>query len=238
MSVLKIFCKKTSVIRSVIMTILILVIAGLVYLYRLNNIVMKNVIVILFAIICTSTSAQELKDLSFVSPFHEDLAAVQKEGQWGFINKSGELVIDFRSDVFVPSDKKAYPMFSNGLCLITKEIKGIEHLGYMDTSGKTVIKPELINAAPFHHNNAIVLKVAKEVLGENELLGKKVVSYAYNEVVIDASGETVKHLRGPVNLLYDKAKLSKAPEIKSHFISELLIAVPSEDESWMLIGLN
>ncbi|NND62967.1 MAG: WG repeat-containing protein, partial [Flavobacteriaceae bacterium] len=197
---------------------------------------MKKILIILLAFSFAQIGAQELKEISFIAPFQEDLAAVKKNNKWGFMDKEGKLVVGFRSDLYTSGKKQPYPVFSSGLCQITKDKNGIPHYGYINPKGETVIEPEFVDASTFNNNTAIVLKVAKEVLGENELLGKKVVSYAYNEVLINHKGETVKHLRGPFNLLYDKGKTKDFPKIKSHFLNENLVAVPGEKNSWSVVS--
>ena len=79
---------------------------------------MKNLLIIFFFLhITTSSIAQILNDVDKIYPFQEDLAAVQKNNQWGFINKQGELVIDYRSDLVVsnnlnnPGNLSSYPIF-------------------------------------------------------------------------------------------------------------------------------
>ena len=79
----------------------------------------------------TSTFSQSLEKLEEVAPFSEGLAAVRKGIQWGFINKEGDLAIDFRDDVYWNKNADTskpdvsgvrYPMFHEGRCLISKTI--------------------------------------------------------------------------------------------------------------------
>ncbi|MGI9552355.1 MAG: WG repeat-containing protein, partial [Aurantibacter sp.] len=67
-----------------------------------------------------------ISGLDEVAPFNEGLAAVRKGNEWGFINKEGILVIDFRGDLHW--DKGAdtsksditgirYPVFKEGRCM-------------------------------------------------------------------------------------------------------------------------
>lgn len=191
-----------------------------------------------------AVNAQDLKDIDYVAPFQEGLAAVKKGEQWAFINMKGELVIDYRDDILIPSkgqmplDSKVeankYPFFNDGRCLIQKTKNGIVHFGYINSQGKTVIEPVFINATHFNKGRAIVLKVTKQLLGKNELLDKDVVSYSYNEIVIDYMGEFKTHLRGPKNLLYDKEYLKSPPKIQSRFISPNLIRVKTGKNTWQI----
>ena len=207
---------------------------------------MRNIIILWVGCIVFSMSvtAQELKDLDYVAPFHEGLAAVKKGEQWAFINLKGEVVIDYRDDILVPSqwqmpidsknEANKYPFFNNGRCLIKKTKNGIAHFGYINSKGITVIEPTFVNATYFSEGRAIVLKVTKQLLGKNELLDKDVVSYSYNEIVIDNTGKFTTHLRGPKNLLYDKEYLKSPPKIQSHFVSPNLIRVKTSNNTWKI----
>ena len=191
-----------------------------------------------------AVTAQEIKDIDYVAPFHEGLAAVNKGEQWAFINLKGEIVIDYRDDILIPSqwqmpidskdEANKYPFFNNGRCLIQKIKDGIVHFGYIDSEGVMVIEPVFVNATYFNEGRAIVLKVSKQLLGKNELLDKDVVSYSYNEVIIDNMGKFKTFLRGPVNLLYDKEYLKSPPKIQSRFISSNLIAVKTKNNTWQI----
>lgn len=205
---------------------------------------MKKALIILVGsiVISMSLSAQSLKGLDYISPFHQDVAAIQKGDQWGFINTEGDVVVELRRDLLVgqmcemeccTNDSTLdYPFFKDGRALIKKDINGITHYGYIDPTGTTVIDPEFVNAAPFHYGLAVVLKVFKEVLGENNLLGKSMVKYSYNEIVIDPNGATKAHLRGPFNLLYDKEKMKSPPKIQSRVLNPQLVAIKTQDNIW------
>ena len=215
-----------------------------------NILRMKNIISLLVCglIFSTALMAQELKDLEYVSPFHEELAAVKKGGMWAFINTDGKLIIDYRDDLVLASESQiaccttdksmSYPIFENGRALIKKIQEGITFYGYINSKGETVIEPDFINATHFHNNRAIIIKVSKENLGRNELLGKNVVSYSYNEEVINSDGEAVAFLRGPINLVYDKEKMQTPPKIQSHFLGPNLVSTKSEDGTWKIQTIN
>lgn len=211
---------------------------------------MKNIISLLVCALIFSTAlmAQELKDLEYVSPFHEGLAAVKKGGMWAFIDMDGKVIIDYRDDLVLGNESQmaccatdksmAYPFFENDRSLIKEMKDGIAYYGYINSKGETVIKPDFINVTHFHSNRAIVLKVFKETLGRNELLGKNVVSYSYNEEVINSDGETVAFLRGPFNLIYDKKNLKTPPKIQSRFLGPNLVSTKSEDNTWKIQTIN
>lgn len=200
---------------------------------------MKRFIFIL--LLSTSLSfcvnAQVLKEIDEVAPFKDGLAGVKKEDSWGFIDSSGELVIDFREDI-VESTKNP-PTFSNGLCLI-KEVKdGITYYGYIDTKGEKVIPAEYLMATPFENGYARVIKLYKEVTSSSNVLGKRIVYYSYNEVLINTKNHTVRVLRGPYNLVLNEYELLKnPPKITSKFISDNLIVVRDEDNRYMIYNLD
>ena len=196
---------------------------------------MKIWVFILGLLISATAFSQEI-EVDYVSPFHGDMAAVQKGDQWGFINDKGEMVVDYRSDL-VASQKDGklnYPAFVSGRALVKKMKDGIWHYGYIDANGKPIIDAVYVNATQFREGHAIVLKVNKQTLGRNEVLGKDVISYSYNEVVIDTNGEVVTFLRGPINLQYDKEFLKENPKIQSKFISDKVVATKQEAKGWVL----
>lgn len=89
-----------------------------------------------------------------VYPFSDGLAAVSVNGKWGFINTKGEMVIapQFDEESFVSfcSDLLGY---SEGLCLIKNSDN---KYGYMDKTGKIVIKCQYEDAGDFHDGLAKV----------------------------------------------------------------------------------
>ncbi len=204
---------------------------------------MKSIRILLICLIIFPFvgASQILKNIDEVTPFHEELAAVRKGDKWAFINTKGDIVIDYREDLVKSKTKNkttSYPYFSDGRCLITQKINGIVYFGYIDITGEIVIKPEYLNATNFDNGHAIVLKVSKEELGRNDLLDKKVVSYSYDEIVIDHLGAQKIFLIGPVHLVYKKDRLRKPPMIQSYFLSPNLVASKSKDSGWQLYTLN
>lgn len=180
----------------------------------------------------TVGSAQIIKDIDEVSPFHEGLSAIKKADQWAFINNKGVKVIDFRNDLVTSKTEetsKSYPVFRDERCLIRKLIDGVYHFGYIDNNGKEIITPQYLNATNFKSGYAIVIVLEKEVIGFNESLGKNVVSYTLKEYIIDTSGITVKHLDNARNYVKSKYKDNKLPSFYSKFIGPHLIAVQTTD---------
>jgi hypothetical protein len=69
-------------------------------------------------------------------PFNQDLAPVKINDKWGFINKSGKIVIRAQFENFAALDSYySYKVFNDGLAAVQKGGKW----GLIDKSGKTVI---------------------------------------------------------------------------------------------------
>lgn len=199
----------------------------------------KFILLIIFSIPILGL-AQSLENLDYISPFHEDLAAIKKDGQWAFINTNGEIIIDFRDDLVVTSVGDInYPIFSEDRSLIQEQKDDISYFGYIDTSGKTVIEPQFLNAANFNEGRALALKLIKDVVAKNEALGKNVVYYKYYEVVIDKNGAAKNYLNPKgVNVVLDKDFLKEPPQITAKRISKNLYAFKGKHKKWTLIRIN
>lgn len=202
---------------------------------------MRNLIVLLFLVLMNSFCfAQIISDIDEVHMFSEDLAAVKKGDDWGFINKKGELVIDFRSDLALTekANKKGktssnwYPVFKNGRCLMRKIINEIPYYGYIDTSGNIIIHPQFLNATNFENGFALIIAPSKEVIGFNEILKKDIISSNIEEFVINTSGEKVRYLENPINYHSSKRKSKTPPVFHSKFIGANLVAVQKNDMKW------
>lgn len=202
---------------------------------------MKNLIVILFIFqIHSFCFAQLLNDVDEVYSFSEDLAAIKKGNEWGFINKKGTLVINFRSDLelFEKSSRKDksgndwHPVFKDGRCLIKKTISDINYYGYIDTNGDEVIHPQYLNATNFENGFALIIAPSKDIIGFNEILKKDIVSSNIEEFVINTSGEKIRYLENPLNYDSSKRKSKTPPVFHSKFIGEHLVAVQKRDGKW------
>lgn len=204
----------------------------------------SHIILSLLLLCFAFASAQTIENLETITPFHDDLAAIQKDNSWAFVNRSGVIIIPYRTDcvwnenisTYISNDIESikYPHFANNRCLIQKETKGVLYYGYMDTSGKVIIPAEFLNATTFANGKAIALKLNKEQLGTNDLLDKQIVSYSYDEIVIDSLGNSIQHVSGPEHLVFTTSKLKKRPRILSHFISDDLLAIKQKNNSWKL----
>jgi len=200
---------------------------------------MKNLIIIILCLQFQFVSfAQIFNDVDEVTPFQEELAAIKKGSQWGFIDKEGTLVIDFRNDLVLTNntDKmgkvSTYPVFNNERCLIKKLVGDIYYYGFIDKTGQVVIKPNYLNATKFKNGYAIVISASKDVIGYNKVLKKDVISSKIEEFIINPSGELVKYLENPRNNDSPKTKPKTPPVFYSKFIAPNLIAVKKKDQKW------
>ena len=184
--------------------------------------------------------AQTNEALDFIAPFNDGVAAIKKDNSWGFINNKGAIIIDFRDDlVLTETDYGSYPVFKNNRCLISEKKDGILYFGYIDKTGKKVIQTKFLNALNFNDNETIALELIKEELGENDVLGKKVVNYRYYEVIIDTNGAIKSYLNPEgINIVLDKDFLKNPPKITSKRISDDLVATPNEDNKWVIKSIK
>lgn len=197
----------------------------------------KLCLFLLGIIVCIPASAQLLKDLDHVGSFTEGLAAIQKDEAWAFINDKGAIMINFRDDLVISDqydDQLTTPVFKNGRALIRRTEDKITYFGYIDQTGKEVIKTDYVNATPFNNGFAIVMNYTKKVVGQNKLLGKDVVSYEIAEYVIDVNGKALTPMLHARNFVPEKFKSGKSPVFTSKFIGERLVAVKTEENNWEL----
>lgn len=196
---------------------------------------MKNFIIILICLQLHFISfAQIFNDIDEATPFQGDIAAVKKGDQWGFIDKNGTLVIDFRSD-FVLTDMQSpkgiissYPVFKNDRCLIKNLIDKTYFFGFIDKNGNEIIEPIYLNATNFENGYAIVILASKDIIGYNEVLKKNIISSKIEEFIINPLGEIIKYLENPRTNNSSK----KPPVFYSKFIAPNLIAVKKKDQKW------
>lgn len=193
-------------------------------------------------------TSQMVKNADFIAPLDEGYAAVKSNNQWGFIDESGKLIMDFRTDL-ISNDQvttevdlgvasQLYPVMVEERAIIKKQVNGIDYYGFINPTGKIVIEPRFLNVSNFKEGFALALAVSEDVLGENKALGKRVVSYSYDVVLIDSEGTIVKYLCGPFKVSLSKDKLKKAPPIVVKDISENLIAVKTPKGKWEVVGID
>lgn len=203
---------------------------------------MKKVIILGLAciIIPILSIAQSITDIDFVSPIHNEVAAIQKDGKWAFINKEGHQIIDFRTDLVTTNTENGdYPMFNNNRCPIVEIKAGISYFGFIDKSGQTVIEPLFLNTTDFEDGTAIALELDKKFITRNTALGKDMVNYRYFEVLIDTNGKITYYLtQDGVNIVLDKDFLREVPRITSNRITKDLYAVKTNKNTWNIINIQ
>lgn len=200
----------------------------------------RSVFLIFITLVFTSELyAQNSVNADFVSPMNDEMIAVKKGSQWGFVNAEGEMVINFRDDLVVSkTNDGSFPVFYDGRCLITQKKDGIPYFGYIDTSGKTVIEPQFLNATNFKDNRAIALNLKRTVLSTNAL-NKQVVNYGYHEVVINLNGDVLTYLaEDPINITLSAENLRTAPVINSKALSSTLFAVMNAQKKWSIVKVD
>ncbi|WP_296381540.1 WG repeat-containing protein [Winogradskyella sp.] len=187
-------------------------------------------------VIPLSITAQNLEEIDFISPFNNGLSAIQKDGKWAFINTEGEMIIDYRSDLVVTSfGENDYPIFNSDRCLIVNKEDDISYYGYIDKTGKTILKPQYLNATNFENGLAIILKLHKNRLGQNDVLDKSMIDYSYSELAINTNGDTIHYLsEKPTHITLSKDYAKSPPKIKTKFISEELIATKNKNNKWSI----
>ncbi len=97
-----------------------------------TNLISKLCLAIALALVATHASAQECQrpkasGYDDMMCLHDGLAVVNKDGKWGFIDKTGKVVIPLQYDYA--------SNFSEGLALVKKDGKS----GFVDKTGKAVI---------------------------------------------------------------------------------------------------
>lgn len=184
--------------------------------------------------------SQSMVDADFVSPMNDEMVAVKKGSQWGFVNSEGNFVINFRDDLVITKTADgSFPIFHNGRSLITQRKDGINYYGYIDRSGKTVIEPQYLNATNFNDDAAIVLVLRRNELSQNIALNKPVVNYDYFEVAINPNGEVITYLtQEPVHITLSAESLRKPPTIYSKALSNTLFAVMNAQKKWSILKVE
>ena len=201
----------------------------------------KTIILVLILVVFPFIGlAQSIDNIDFISPIHNDVAAIKKDGKWAFINEKGDLIIDYRTDL-VPEENEdgKYPVFYNDRCKIVEVKAGISYFGFINKSGETIIEPQFLNTTNFKDGIAIALKVNKQIIGENTALGKEMVNYRYFEVLINTEGEDLYYLnQDGVNVVLDKDFLLGVPKIMAKYIAKDLYALEQKDHTWILVKVK
>lgn len=191
---------------------------------------------------------QLVKNADFIAPMEDGFAAVKIENQWSFIDENGSMIFDLRSDL-ISNDSKtltvdlgvasmSYPLMIEEKAIVKTVKNGIPYFGFIDPNGTIVIKQEFLNVSNFKEGYALALKLSEQVLGENKPLGKRVVNYFYDLVLIDTKGHITKYLCGPFPVKLSKEHLKKAPPIIAKDLSSNLIAFQTPEGKWEVMGID
>lgn len=203
---------------------------------------MKKVIILFFVCLIFPLIGitQSLDNLDYIAPINDGVIAIKKGNQWGFIDETGNIVVNFRDDIVSTEGKHiSYPIFNNNRCLISEVKDGITYFGYIDKAGKTVIEPQYLNALNFNNEIAIVLKLVKKTVGKNDVLDKKVIFYRYYEVTIDKDGDIQNYLTPEgTHITLEKKYLKVPPSIHSKFISNNLYTTRTKNNKWVILPIN
>jgi len=195
----------------------------------------KLYFILLGLMVWIPANAQLMDNLEKVGHFNEGVAAIMKGDQWAFMDQEGNIVIPYRDDLVTQTDENGNmvaPEFHDGRAMISRKVDGIAYYGFIDKTGKEVIPANFINASPFKNGFAIVMQFSKEVVGQNKLLGKDVVSYKVEEYVIDTDGKAMTPMLHTRNCVPEVLKKGKTPELSSVFMGGHVVAVQMADEHW------
>ena len=140
-------------------------------------------------------------------PFNQGLAPVMKNGIWGFINKSGKVVIKYQfTDFWVKDSKYTYQVFNDGLACVQKDGKW----GFINNAGKIVIPFQFAQGSIFANGYAAI-KNSDDTYSYINKKGKILFGTKYQ----DANSFTKKGIalvssKGVYKLINDKGtKVSK-----------------------------
>ena len=184
--------------------------------------------------------SQTVKNIDEIAPFSEGLAAVRQGNQWGFINEEGQMVIDFRNDIYWNKDADTskkdisgvqYPMFNEGRCLITKIVEdGVPVYGFIDTKGNVVLEPQLLNVYPFKDGFTTAVLFEKSMKGKNEF-NLDIYEFKFHDVMLDTSGEIIEFFNRRYNIQMTKRRY-QMPAMGVKQLSAGLVAVYTQDQGW------
>lgn len=205
---------------------------------------MKRMFVLMAVVLCAGVSAQLPQSLDEVTPFHEGLAAIRQGDAWAFIDDLGNIIIDFRNDLHWTGKEEdsdngimaiTYPYFSNGRCMVKKEVDDIPVFGFINTKEELVIQHEFLNVRPFKDGYTTGVIFEKIPRGQNEFK-LNIYEYRFHEVLMDTDGNIITFLNRRYNIQMNKSRY-KLPKIHSKLMGPKLIVVKKEG-NWELQRLQ
>ncbi len=186
-----------------------------------------------------SIAQEKLEGIDEITEYKEDFAAIRKGAQWGFINKKGELAIDFRDDIVWNKNAKQgdqgptgirYPSFENGMCLVQKWEDEIPIYGFINTEGKLVVDYQFLNVSSFKDGYATGVYFNKVFRGNNEF-NLKIYDFKFHDVLIDSEGKIIEFFDRRYNIQMTK-KRYKMPALWAKYLSKDKVAVFVEGKGW------
>ena len=205
----------------------------------------KNILFVLIVVYPLLVISQSLTGIDEIAPFSEELAAIRKGNQWGFINQEGVLVIEFRNDLVwernadtskLGIDGIRFPSFHDGRCLVRKLVDEIPVYGFIDSNGKLIIEYQFLNVFPFTDGYTTGVIYEKVFLGKNEIK-LDVYKYKFHEVLMDSSGKIVEFFSGRDNIQMTKKRYER-PNINAKLLSQNLIALKTKNRAWEIRKLD
>lgn len=203
---------------------------------------MKKIVVLIAFFVAVQSpvfSQEKLDGIDQITDFHEGLAGVRKGNEWGFVNKQGELVIDFRNDIVWNKEVKSgngriagirYPAFKNGMCLVQKMEDEIPLYGYINTKGDLIVDYKFLNISTFEDGYATGVYFDKVFRGNNEFK-LKIYDFKFHDVLINDSGEIVEFFDRRYNIQMTKKRYD-IPTLRAKYLANDVVAVFKEGAGW------
>ena len=110
-----------------------------------NNMRILKLAVVLAAVLFSSCSGGDVK-----------LYPIMQNGKWGYIDKSGKVVVNAQFEQAMP--------FSEGLAMVM--VSG-RKIGFIDNTGQFVVNPQYVNAGRKFSNGLALVGIEKQVDGKN-----------------------------------------------------------------------
>jgi hypothetical protein len=130
---------------------------------QIKPLMMKQTLVLIAFCVLLNTSllAQKTFNCTEIGYFNDGLAPVLIDNKWGFIDKTGTIVIEPKYKAWV-EEYGALPAFSEGLTSFVDPANN--RIGYLNLNGEVAIAPVFYSAGPFRENVAFVGTQDEKVL--------------------------------------------------------------------------
>ncbi len=158
-----------------------------------------------------------LSDIEYIFPGNENTFGIRKEGKYGFINKSGQLIVQNKFDTV--------SKFSEGLAAVKKE----GSWGYIDKTDRIIIPNQFDEASDFHNGLAIVKKNGKSNLIDQN--GRLVLDNPYSGIFLTTDNYFISvenHLFGLIDPLGNEIVEPKFDELRRESANKILVRMDSK----------